>query len=1518
MCSPFHLILALFPLETAFDVFTILTMIRAGLAGLCMMLYLTHKPAGHRFSPFDPAALFLSVSYALSSCFITQQALYMFTDVIVFFPLLFLFYEKLIISGKKNAFYLMCTILLLDNFYLTALLLPVLFLDLTFTRSVPRKKESIYLFLKTCLAALLSASITVIPGFHTIFNGLFAHDQWPEPSISHEWIALLSRLLPFSDISQTIVGSQGINLSLPGFVVFCFFLSFSAKDQSVSHRIKDAAFMFALLLLVNVSALQYITHSGYDLSSSVNMFCFVIVFYVISRASDHLYKIRNTHLAAWFPALILPLCILLISIQYYAYFSPKFILAVITLMVIYAILFVLYRIGSIKRRSFLLLSLFIASADLIFSAQISTGQIADTAGSVADQLSGIQDLNAQKDTPFSEFELDPPAGTPFHPDILPESALIPGVYEKPSIRNFEYETVNQIAASLGAEKDILHPANAEVNVNIPGTFPVTYIKSNNNIFSFYATGEDSIYHPVAFEFTPEAKGEYVASVGRMFYMGEASPDHPSSCGFAMTSETESTTTFPAICLSFDSAEYKRLEDALADSGIKPVSTGLLSCEYTVSAKKESTFLSPFYFDPLIRLSGHSGPAALINGPASRAAAIVPAGESRLTFSVNMIPFLFLLLLSALTVFVFFYLQSGADHLLFKKATALYKSCGMCIDHVFIGIYSFLRRHRIALLSFFIPLTVLLIICMVRGVYPFGSVLFFQDDGIAFTLPSFYLMREQILSKWPDYSWITGGSNMYDWFPNLFIYLYLLLIPEKVLIQALTILQLIKTALCGYGFYYYLTRRLSGHRFHKNDYRMLPITTAYALSSYMLNLREFSTWPDILLALPLLLVAMDHLMCQKRKAGYVLILVLSILISAMHAMYLCYFLIFWFFTYHFDGIKDFLLKGVRFALSSVLAAGMAFCVAYSLVFSRMGGGYGITDSALPNPFLFYQNYARTIRQLFLLPDPVSITENNGAINLYFGVFALILAVTAILFQLKKKPYPIRLGTILFILLSSNNDLLSYVWNGFHYQMMVPNRYSFLVIFLLLVFASECILCLRRIPNRVIISSFILINITSVIIFATGSDFYSAEAFILTTVISFVFGFLILAWKANLFKAKKTWSYSFCLLALLEISIQAGLFMNLENPVAIDLIKTEQSASHFLSDHIDNNGKMERTNFFSNDAVNINWYNQMPSLNQFNGYITKEQVTYARSLGLSASTNYFRAITNATPFSNSLSNTRYLSIDGHTSSPLTDLDHYDLIGQNKYSSILENPYPLSMGFYIPENVMDDTKDEKNMRSFANTLSCAFPGGKPVYKDPVDLVCVTKETEEKDIPKTNYIKLIENDPASNEINKKRTEIHFTPEEDGSYYYQYISIGYLGNLKAGKEYTIKGFSGDDVKYAAFRFDDDAYEQFCQSASRHQLDITEYTDSSLDGTIEFPDDGYLMLAIPYDEGWEATLDGKPIEIETMMTDAMALKGEKGTHTLHMEFHAPGKVMSLSITAFFWIIYALMVFWEHRRFSEPR
>ncbi len=100
-------------------------------------------------------------------------------------------------------------------------------------------------------------------------------------------------------------------------------------------------------------------------------------------------------------------------------------------------------------------------------------------------------------------------------------------------------------------------------------------------------------------------------------------------------------------------------------------------------------------------------------------------------------------------------------------------------------------------------------------------------------------------------------------------------------------------------------------------------------------------------------------------------------------------------------------------------------------------------------------------MFYLTKPIKNQQFDGGLNVYCGTICFVLIFVYLLNRKIKLWDKVKHVILLVIIFASfNNQLLNYIWHGLHDQYGIPNRFSFLFIFLLLAMCCEVLMKLTR--------------------------------------------------------------------------------------------------------------------------------------------------------------------------------------------------------------------------------------------------------------------------------------------------------------------------------------------------------------------------------------------------------------------------------------------------------------------------
>lgn len=289
---------------------------------------------------------------------------------------------------------------------------------------------------------------------------------------------------------------------------------------------------------------------------------------------------------------------------------------------------------------------------------------------------------------------------------------------------------------------------------------------------------------------------------------------------------------------------------------------------------------------------------------------------------------------------------------------------------------------------------------------------------------------------------------------------------------------------------------------------------------------------------------------------------------------------------------------------------------------------------------------------------------------------------------------------------------------------------------------------------------------------------------------------------------------------------------------------------------------------------------------------------------------------------------------------------------------NPYALSIGFQADSSVCDINLDEFNPFENQNIVFNAITANSPLQTRTIlnplkysiaeyfnaesepygDLTRYYNTGEEGSESHIDYLISIENDgplyiyfPTSYEkacnlwyydeaeFQKYKSENDSEPAMDyaGSYFegdnYKILD---LGEFTKGKTIRLRVTIDKEAFWSQelfYTIDFSAFTDAVNTIKKNELNVTEYTDRSLKGTIEISGSDKVMLTtIPYEEGWNITVDGRKAEPVCAMNSMIALKLEEGSHEIEMVFMPNYFIAAIIISLFGLIICAAIFTFEYK------
>ena len=122
-------------------------------------------------------------------------------------------------------------------------------------------------------------------------------------------------------------------------------------------------------------------------------------------------------------------------------------------------------------------------------------------------------------------------------------------------------------------------------------------------------------------------------------------------------------------------------------------------------------------------------------------------------------------------------------------------------------------------------------------------------------------------------------------------------------------------------------------------------------------------------------------------------------------------------------------------------------------------------------------------------------------------------------------------------------------------------------------------------------------------------------------------------------------------------------------------------------------------------------------------------------------------------------------------------------------------------------------------------------------------------------------------------------------------FAIKQIGSFAPGEEITISITLEKDDLYLAtnetffYYLDEAVFKSAMERLSASQLRIESYTEDTFSGTIDVAEGQELIFtSLPYDKGWQITVDGEAVETVTVTDALLAFRTTPGTHTVEMRY----------------------------------
>ena len=861
--------------------------------------------------------------------------------------------------------------------------------------------------------------------------------------------------------------------------------------------------------------------------------------------------------------------------------------------------------------------------------------------------------------------------------------------------------------------------------------------------------------------------------------------------------------------------------------------------------------------------------------------------------------------------------------------------------------------RVYWLSFLLPPAILFISYIIFQIWPVGTRSVLSLDLNAQYVYYYDYMYDVFAGEESIfYSWsrnlsgeFMGIIGYYLASPfNLLVWLF----PREWITEGLLTMILAKAGASGLTCAYFLRR-------HRGCGQMTSVlfSVMWALCGYFVVQTMNPMWLDGLVALPLVAAGIEKICDSRKFLMYVLSLVYIFVANFYIGYMIGIFSVLYFLWYLASGknrnkcFGEYCGSVIMFGAGSVSAILMSCFMILPVYKSLSNGKFAFSEP----DYSLVENFDIANIFIKLFPTEYDTVRMEGMPILYCGTLALVCAV--MYFTCRRFTARERISSAVFIgfmVLCMYIRPVDMLWHGGQMPNWLPNRYSFMISFLLIVFGAQTFDKLKKVQGRSFGTAFMVL--LAMLLYADLNNESWKYEQVLTVAVPLVIlaAVMIFVWVYRKYGVKKP----VCIALAVFVCAEAGLntaqsLYQMHDDIIFSTrdsyrwdIPLTREVTEQIHDQDPEFYRMEKTfHRCVNDPIALQMYGMSHSSSTLNA----KAITLLRSLGFAGREHYTR-YDGATMLTDDIFGVRYVFATDPKTVPYTEtvpvetdtaikvyknsdelgiayLADSDIIGydlseyspfqaQNKLASMLSG----NKGTAVFKAIDDVEFDSENIR-IGSTTDAHYSYRKS-NKD-ADAWIEYTVTAQADGPVYMYL------PTKYE---RETQLFVNGIYRGNYFlYENYSIEYLGTYEKGEEFTVKLKLLDEAVYFTntwfYYIDEAALHRFNDTMQEKNASttLTRTGGCTLELSVDAAEDCALFTTIPAEEGWTVTVDGEYVDWQTCLSDSLiVVPVSAGKHTIVLNFYLAGLNTGLILTGIGLICLAAMIVGTDfiRRLDEKR
>ena len=819
--------------------------------------------------------------------------------------------------------------------------------------------------------------------------------------------------------------------------------------------------------------------------------------------------------------------------------------------------------------------------------------------------------------------------------------------------------------------------------------------------------------------------------------------------------------------------------------------------------------------------------------------------------------------------------------------------------------SFFRENgRYAAASFLIPFLILALVYLSIGIYPgssrsiLASDAFSQFSNFHASFRNVLLGKQSIFYTWNASLGLNYLSLISYYLGGIFTPL-VFFFPNQMMPDALYVLTLLKVG-CAELAFWFLARTFKIPRWGH-----VALSVSYALISFITAHSEIIMWLDAFFYLPLVILGIHRVMDLKRPK----LLFISYLLLFLSSFYMGFMIGVFSFLYFIARLltnwSEYKKTIVPYGITSLLAGGASMIIVLPAVLDLRSNGEALSQiTTLKTEATSYLD--------LIMKNMIGVYDTTKYGSIPF-VYAGLLPLVLCLFYFASRKVPLKnkflYGSLFAILIASFYLVpLNLFWHGMHAPNMFLFRYAYLFSFLVLLLAGKGWEKIEQDDRGLLLG-----------IKPEGSYTYvTMTSFVLTVVFLGIYAFAV-----GFYQHKKLSFNHLSILLLLIMSAEA--LVNTNSMIHGILDDWNYASRSLYTDPypdlkaLVNETKKDSDSFYrlenldpvsANDSINYGY----SGISLFSSIRNRNSSSYLDKLGFrSRGTNLNIRYNNNTLLMDGFTGIKYnISKNESTFSKYG----FRQAGQSGDYTLYQNVNALPLAFTAPLSVNDVeqpvTDNLTSQTNLINTLSGLneqyFTFYTPTLKNQLNTT-ITKTTTgvtysetadnqpkeltwEVHVPAntqaylslfpTNFAQL-ESSSATITVNgtSRKTQINISGQYyDLGYYPQETTVTFTASFYGTKEISF-------MEPKVVGLDVVAYQAAMNQIKEKGVEM-EATGRKASGTVNTAEDSMLVTTIPYDKGWKAKIDGKPVKVSNFKDAFLMIKVPAGKHTVTFSYLPEG------------------------------